>query len=165
MTAARPTMAGFGCRDTISGTGSSCSTSVRRVGPSWAEVTKPGARPSTVGGALDPIDETTFEQLVSDALDALPEELGRLIDNLVVLVEDEHPDEDLYGLYEGIPHVERDDYGGLALPDRITLFRLPLCADCDNMEQLRDEVLVTVVHEVAHHFGIDDERLHDLGWG
>ncbi len=114
---------------------------------------------------MEAISETAFEQLVGDALDSLPEELGSLLDNVVILVEDEHPEEDLYGLYEGIPQMERDDYGGLALPDRIWLYRLPLCADCDTLADLRDEVLVTVVHEIAHHFGIDDDRLHELGWG
>lgn len=114
---------------------------------------------------VDVIDETQFEQLVGDALDALPDEIAELLDNVVILVDDEHPDEDLYGLYEGIPQVEREDYGGLALPDRITLFRLPLCHDAEDLDHLRDEVLITVVHELAHHFGIDDDRLHELGWG
>ncbi|MEM9133776.1 MAG: metallopeptidase family protein [Actinomycetota bacterium] len=114
---------------------------------------------------MEPISEAAFEQLVGDALDSLPEELGSLLDNVVILVEDEHPEEDLYGLYEGIPHLERDDYGGLALPDRIWLYRLPLCADSETEAELRDEVLVTVVHEIAHHFGIDDDRLDELGWG
>ena len=114
---------------------------------------------------MEPIDHDRFEQLAGDALDLLPEELGRLLDNVIVLVEDEHPGEDLLGLYEGIPLTERDDYGDMALPDRITLFRLPLCDVSDDLDQLRHEVLVTVVHEIAHHFGIDDERLHELGWG
>ncbi len=106
----------------------------------------------------------TFEQLVGDALDELPPGLGELLDNVVVLVEDEHPTEDLYGLYEGVPLTERDDYGGMTLPDRITLYRLPLCADSTSVEDLREEVLITVIHEVAHFFGIDDDRLHELGW-
>ena len=114
---------------------------------------------------MDLIGEDHFEELVGDALDALPDEIGALLDNVVVLVEDEHPEEDLYGLYEGIPQIERDDYGGLALPDRITLYRYPLCQDAADLSALRDEVLVTVVHELAHHFGIDDDRLHQLGWG
>lgn len=114
---------------------------------------------------MQPIDETQFEQLVTEALDdSLPDEIGRLLDNVVILVEDEHPDEQLYGLYEGIPQTERDDYGGLVLPDRITLYRRTLCEDSDNLQRLEDEVRVTVVHELAHHFGIDDERLHELGW-
>jgi predicted Zn-dependent protease with MMP-like domain len=113
---------------------------------------------------VNPIDEETFEQLVGDALDQLPQELGRLLDNVIVVVDEEHPDEDLYGLYEGIPLTERYDYGDMALPDRITLYRLPLCRDCHDVDDLVEEILVTVVHELAHHFGIDDERLHDLGW-
>ncbi|MEM7341491.1 MAG: metallopeptidase family protein [Actinomycetota bacterium] len=114
---------------------------------------------------MQPIPTPEFEALVADALDSLPPELGELLDNVVVLVEDEHPTEDLYGLYEGVPQGERGEYGGLELPDRITLYRLPLCADSISPEELADEVLITVVHEVAHHFGIDDDRLHELGWG
>ena len=105
-----------------------------------------------------------FEGLVADALDELPEEILDLLDNVVILVDDEHPTEDLLGLYEGIPHTERDDYGGLELPDRITLFRLPLCRHATDLDDLADEVMVTVVHELAHHVGIDDDRLHELGW-
>lgn len=114
---------------------------------------------------MDPIGSDAFEHLVADALDSLPDELLDLLDNVVILVEDEHPTEELLGLYEGIPHTQRDDYGGLELPDRITLYRLTLCDHSDDLEMLRDEVVVTVVHEVAHHFGIDDERLDELGWG
>lgn len=113
---------------------------------------------------MDPIAEDRFEQLVGEALDELPDQLAELLDNVVVLVEDEHPEEELLGLYEGIPLTERLDYGDMALPDRITLYRLTLCDHADDHEHLRDEILVTVVHEVAHHFGIDDDRLHELGW-
>jgi len=112
---------------------------------------------------VHPIPENEFEQLVADALDALPDEFLDLMDNVVVLVEDDHP-EDLLGIYEGIPHTDRDDYGDLALPDRIILYRLALCAYVGNRQELAEEVLVTVVHELAHHFGIDDDRLHELGW-
>ena len=104
-----------------------------------------------------------FEQLVAEALDALPPELGDLIDNLVVVVEDDHP-EGLLGLYEGVPLTERGDYGGLALPDRISIYRLPICDVCETEDDVVEEVAVTVVHEVAHHFGIDDDRLDELGW-
>ncbi len=113
---------------------------------------------------MEAIDQERFEILVGDALDELPEALGQLLDNVVILVEDEHPTEELLGLYEGIPLTEREDYGDLALPDRITLYRLALCHYAEDAEHLREEILVTVVHEVAHHFGIDDDRLHDLGW-
>ncbi len=102
--------------------------------------------------------------MVGDAIDTLPDEFLDLLDNVVILVEDEHP-EKLLGLYEGVPHTERDDYGGFELPDRITLYRLTLCEFVEDREALTEEILVTVVHEVAHHFGIDDDRLHELGWG
>lgn len=114
---------------------------------------------------MKPIDQDRFEQLVGQALDDLPEDLGRLLDNVVILVEDEHPEEDLLGLYEGIPLTEREAYGDLAMPDRITLYRLALCDFAEDVDHLEEEILITVVHEVAHYFGIDDERLHQLGWG
>jgi predicted Zn-dependent protease with MMP-like domain len=114
---------------------------------------------------MDVIGQEEFEALAGEALDQLPDELGQLLDNVVILVEDAHPEEDLLGLYEGIPLTEREDYGDLAMPDRITLYRLALCAYAEDREHLREEVLITVVHEVAHHFGIDDDRLHELGWG
>src|SRR5215467_9261850 len=89
-----------------------------------------------------------------------------LLDNVVVLVEDESEgDEELLGLYEGYALTERGwDYGGV-LPDRITIYRNPILAICDTEEDVVDEVAITVVHEIAHHFGIDDARLHALGWG
>ena len=107
-----------------------------------------------------------FEGLVADALDAVPPELMALLDNVVVLVEDRNPDEpDLLGLYEGYALTERGwDYGG-ALPDRIMIYREAICDICSTPEDVVDEVTITVVHEIAHHFGIDEERLHDLGWG
>lgn len=101
---------------------------------------------------------------MGSALDALPPELGQLMDNIVVLVEDAHPSENLLGLYEGVPLTERDDYGALAMPDRVTIYRLPVCACCASETEVAREVTVTVVHEIAHHFGIDDETLHGLGW-
>ncbi|MEV6526027.1 metallopeptidase family protein [Longispora sp. NPDC051575] len=107
-----------------------------------------------------------FEELVADALDEVPDELMRLLDNVVVLVEDKGPadDPDLLGLYEGFALTERGwDYSG-ALPDRITIYRLPTLAICETEEDVIEEVSVTVVHEIAHHFGIDDARLHELGW-
>ncbi|HSK58217.1 MAG TPA: metallopeptidase family protein [Actinomycetospora sp.] len=107
-----------------------------------------------------------FEELVADALDELPEPLTRAMDNVVVLVEDRHPDEpELLGIYEGVALTERSsDYGGF-LPDRITLYREALADVCEDEDELREEVAVTVVHEIAHHFGIDEETLHRLGWG
>lgn len=106
-----------------------------------------------------------FEELVADALDEIPDALARLIDNVVVLVEDRHPVEDLLGLYEGVPLTERDDYGGLVMPDRVTIYRLAICELASSREEVVDEVLVTVVHELAHHFGLEDDDLHRMGWG
>jgi len=109
-----------------------------------------------------------FEDAVRDALDEIPEELAEQMDNVVVLVEDTPPpdDPDLLGLYEGVPLTERGEaWATGALPDRITVYRLPTLALCESRDEVVDEVAVTVVHEIAHHFGIDDERLHELGWG
>jgi predicted Zn-dependent protease with MMP-like domain len=107
-----------------------------------------------------------FEELVADALDAVPEALTGLMDNVVVLVEEGAPDDpDLLGLYEGVALTERGfDYAGF-LPDRIIVYRRPILAICRTEEDVVNEVAITVVHEIAHHFGIDDERLHELGWG
>jgi predicted Zn-dependent protease with MMP-like domain len=112
------------------------------------------------------VSAARFEKLVGAALDAIPEALARAIDNVLVVVEDEDPeDPDLLGLYEGVPLTERQDYGlGGGLPDRITIFRLPIVEGCATEAEVVEEVRITVVHELAHHFGIDDERLHDLGW-
>ncbi|MFQ5558493.1 MAG: metallopeptidase family protein [Acidimicrobiales bacterium] len=111
------------------------------------------------------MDPRRFELLVSDALDSLPSGLGRLMDNVAVVVEDRHPTEELLGLYEGVPLTEREEYGGLVMPDRVTIYRLPICEMCADADEVREEVAITVVHEIAHHFGIDDDTLHDLGWG
>jgi len=108
-----------------------------------------------------------FEDAVRDALDEIPEELAAQMDNVVVLVEDEPPEgePELLGVYDGVPLTERGEFWAAgALPDRITIFRLPTLAICDSREEVVDEVAVTVVHEIAHHFGIDDDRLHELGW-
>ena len=108
----------------------------------------------------------SFDELVSDALDELPPELARLMDNVAIFVEDvPPPGEDLLGLYEGIPLTERDEGYLMATPDRITIYRLPMLARCDSPDDVRHEVVVTVAHEIAHHFGIDDDRLHELGYG
>jgi predicted Zn-dependent protease with MMP-like domain len=106
-----------------------------------------------------------FEQLVGESLDAIPPELARLIDNVVVTVEDDSGDPDLLGLYDGVPRTERGDYGiGFVMPDRIVIYRLPICRICATEDEVVEEVLVTVVHEIAHHFGIDDDQLEALGW-
>jgi predicted Zn-dependent protease with MMP-like domain len=110
------------------------------------------------------IGRRRFEQMVDEALDGLPAELARLMTNVAVVVEDTSGDPDLLGLYEGIPLTERlSDYSAV-LPDRITIYRLPICAVCDTEDDVVAEVRTTVVHEVGHHFGIADERLHELGW-
>ena len=120
-------------------------------------------------GDNGPVREITrehFEDLVGDALDGVPEELAALIDNVVVLVEDDPPpeDSDLLGLYDGTPLTERDStYAGVT-PDRIMIYRNPITAMCESEEEVVEEVRITVVHEIAHHFGIDDERLHELGY-
>jgi predicted Zn-dependent protease with MMP-like domain len=113
-----------------------------------------------------PLPAARFEELVADALDEVPAELMALLDNVVVLVEDRNPDEpDLLGLYEGFALTERGwDYGG-ALPDRIMIYRVAICEMCEDEDEVVEEVTVTVVHEIAHHFGIDEDRLHALGGG
>ncbi|AWH94390.1 metallopeptidase family protein [Dietzia psychralcaliphila] len=112
------------------------------------------------------VDEARFESLVDDALDSVPDALFTAMDNVVVLIADRHPEEpDLLGLYEGVALTERDTtYSGF-LPDTITIYRGALCDFCSSEEQLVHEVAVTVIHEIAHHFGIEEHTLHALGWG
>jgi predicted Zn-dependent protease with MMP-like domain len=112
-----------------------------------------------------------FEEAVSEALDLIPQELAEKMDNVVVLVEDEPTEEqldgeeDLLGIYEGTPLTERDSWWAAgSLPDRITIFRGPTLRMCESEDEVVEEVAITVVHEVAHHFGIGDARLHELGW-
>lgn len=103
-----------------------------------------------------------FEQMVGEALDDLPDELQPVLDNVVIVIEDRSPDEpDLLGLYDGVPHTERTGFEG---PDVITIYRHALCEMCEDLDDLAEEVYVTVIHEVAHAAGIDDDRLHELGW-
>lgn len=114
------------------------------------------------------VDAAQFDRIVEDALDEVPTELLDMLVNVVFLVEDEPPadDPDLLGVYDGVPLTERDGWWDAgSLPDRITLFRGPLTRMCADLEQLRDEIAITVVHEIAHHFGIDDDALHEMGWG
>jgi predicted Zn-dependent protease with MMP-like domain len=108
-----------------------------------------------------------FDDAVSDALDKVPAELLDLMNNVVFLVEDEPPpgEGDLLGVYDGTPLTQRDgSWAGGALPDRITVFRGPTLRMCSSRQEVLDEVAVTVVHEIAHHFGIGDARLQELGW-
>jgi predicted Zn-dependent protease with MMP-like domain len=107
-----------------------------------------------------------FERLVGQALDEVPAELLQLVENCVILVEDAPPPDmaGLLGLYDGVPLTERGEFYAGVLPDRILIFRLPILAICDTREDVVEEVHITVVHEIAHHFGIDDDRLHELGY-
>ena len=111
--------------------------------------------------------EEPFEALVGDELDHLPDDMLDGLDNVVFVVEDRPEDGslDLLGLYDGVALTERGQYGFGEMPDRITLFREPLLAICDDVDELRDRVHITLVHEIAHYYGIDDDKLHELGWG
>ncbi|WP_216917232.1 metallopeptidase family protein [Nocardia sp. NBC_01377] len=112
------------------------------------------------------MSENRFEELVGDALDLIPPELTRAIDNVVVLVEPRDPDDPhLLGLYHGIALTERDSHYGGALPDTVTIYRDAILEICDDENQVVEEVAITVIHEIAHYFGIPEERLHQLGWG
>jgi len=118
----------------------------------------------TDNGAVIDIDPDRFEDLVSTALDGLPPELGREMRNVAVTVQHEPGPPNLLGLYEGIPLTERTTgYAGV-LPDRITIYHQAICRICSTEEEVADQVRRTVIHEVGHHFGIDDERLAELGW-
>jgi predicted Zn-dependent protease with MMP-like domain len=111
------------------------------------------------------MDSQRFDELVSDALDLIPPQLAAVMDNVVVLVADRNDEEDdLLGLYEGVALTERDSYYAGSLPDTITIYRDALLDVCDDEDEVVEEVKITVVHEIAHHFGIDDDRLHELGW-
>lgn len=107
-----------------------------------------------------------FERIVIDELDELPDEMVDGLENVVFVCEDRPEDGslDLLGIYEGVALTERGQYGFGELPDRIVLFREPLLAICETEDELRDEIHVTLVHEIAHFYGIDDEELHRLGW-
>jgi predicted Zn-dependent protease with MMP-like domain len=105
-----------------------------------------------------------FEQHVERALAALPAELQQAVRNVEISVEDEHPEEpDLFGLYEGVPLPERGDWAG-DLPDRIRIFRVPLVESFRDPAELEDEIRITVLHELAHYFGLDEDRLDELGY-
>ncbi len=119
--------------------------------------------PATLRAVVE-VEPERFEALVADALDLIPDALAARMDNVVVVVRDGHVGGGLLGLYEGIPLTERAEYGGLALPDRITVFRAPILAMCADEADVVEQVRITVLHEVAHHFGIDDARLEELGW-
>ena len=107
-----------------------------------------------------------FDELVARALDTLPAELAALMSNVAVFVEEQKPGSPrLLGLYEGVPLTSRGHYYAGHLPDRITIFRKPIQRQCTTREQVVEQVRITVVHEVGHHFGIPESRLHELGYG
>lgn len=114
-----------------------------------------------------------FEAAVGDALLLIPDKAAKAMDNVAIFIEDDYvpqpgdaPDTVLLGLYEGVPLTERDSWWDAgSLPDRITIFRQPILDICGSREEVIDEVAITVIHEIAHHFGIGDDRLHELGWG
>ncbi|MDX6277978.1 MAG: hypothetical protein QOJ72_2106 [Nocardioidaceae bacterium] len=112
------------------------------------------------------VSEDRFAELVQAAFDDVPAELAALLDNVVLFIEDDAPadEPDLLGLYDGIPLTERDSTYGGAMPDRIFVYRNPTLAICDTEADVVEEVGITVVHEIAHHFGIEDDRLHELGY-
>lgn len=118
---------------------------------------------------LDPdsVDADAFEKLVVDELDKLPDDMVDGLDNVVFVVEDRPEDGtlDILGLYDGVNLTERGQYGFGELPDRIILYREPLLSVSANLEELKDQIHVTLVHEIAHFYGIDDNELHRLGWG
>ncbi len=113
------------------------------------------------------LDDDAFDELVAEALDRIPPQLAALLDNVVILVENEPPPEEagILGLYVGTPLTERDSNYTFQAPDQVFVFRGPLQRMCEDVEELTEEIEITVVHEVAHHFGIDDDQLHAWGWG
>ncbi len=113
------------------------------------------------------LDAAEFERLVVEELDRLPDDMVDGLDNVIFVVEERPEDGTLsiLGLYDGVALTERGQYGFGEMPDRIVLYREPLLAICDSLDDLHTEVHVTLVHEIAHFYGIDDDRLHELGWG
>lgn len=101
---------------------------------------------------------------MAEALDTIPPELAQVMENVVMVVVDDPPEPGLLGLYTGIPLTERGEWYSGVLPDRIEIYRNSICAFCETEDEVVDEVRITVVHEIAHHFGINDDRLHELGW-
>ncbi len=110
--------------------------------------------------------DEVFDDLVDRAFAQIPRALTDLLDNVVLFIEDDAPahDPDLLGFYDGIPLTERGDTYAATLPDRIFVYRRPILAMCESEAEVVEEVRITVAHEIAHHFGIDDDRLHELGY-
>ena len=115
---------------------------------------------------MNDLNSEEFERLVIDELDLLPDDMVDGLDNVVFVTEDRPEDGslDLLGLYDGVALTERGNYGFGELPDRIILYREPLLAVSETLDELKDQIHVTLVHEIAHFYGIDDEQLHELGW-
>ena len=112
------------------------------------------------------ISQDAFESLVEDALGALPEQLVAGLDNLIFVIEDEPEDgSETLGVYDGVALTERDEYGFGQLPDRIVVFQGPLTRMCVDEAELYEEIWITLIHELGHYHGIDEEALHELGWG
>ena len=125
---------------------------------------EPGGGRFADNGIVIQVDPEQFEDMVAAALDGLPEDLGRLMRNVAVTVEHGPGPRGLLGLYQGVPLTSRTSQYAGVLPDRITIYQRAICAICDTEPQVVEEVRRTVIHEVAHHFGIDDDRLAELGW-
>ncbi|MBT8160584.1 MULTISPECIES: metallopeptidase family protein [Arthrobacter] len=146
---------------------------VDAAGTAAAEVA--GAAGGTEAGGAAPFEMSPedFEAAVSDALLLIPDKAARAMDNVAIFIEDDYtpqsgddPGTVLLGLYEGVPLTERGSWWDAgSLPDRITIFRQPILDICASRQDVIDEVAITVIHEIAHHFGIGDDRLHELGWG
>ena len=116
---------------------------------------------------MERIDDARFDELLDAAIADLPPGIEEFMDNVALFVDDEAPPEapDILGIYDGIPLTERDNSWGFVPPDTISLFKNNLIAYARDEEHLQEEIRITIVHEIAHHYGIDDERLHELGWG
>ena len=110
------------------------------------------------------VEPDAFEGMVVTALDGLPPEFGTVMRNVAVVVEHGPGRPGLLGLYQGVPLTSRNNHYAGVLPDRITIYRRAICAYCNSVDEVVDQVRRTVIHEVAHHFGISDDRLHELGW-
>lgn len=115
---------------------------------------------------VENLTEEEFEALVVDELDALPDEMVEGLDNVVFVTEDRPEDGslDTLGLYDGIALTERGQYGFGELPDRIILYREALLNYAVDLDDLKEQIHITLVHEIGHFYGIDDEQLHELGW-
>lgn len=111
------------------------------------------------------MEDEAFEELVSEALDLIPEHLLRAMDNVVILVEPRHPTQNLYGLYHGVALTQRTSSYSGHLPDTITIYREPILRHAATLDAARQQVAITVAHEIAHHFGIGDDELDEWGWG